>query len=164
MALERPHMGHFGGHEVVLVHVVTPRAEMGTAIDAALEEITAALQAQRVEPASAWYAHHHRRPAETFDFDVCFPVSQPVALSGRLEHAAVPEMEVVRTAYHGGYEGLSSAWPEFHTWIKGKGHKVREEFYEVYAVGPREEPAPEAWHTDLIVPVAEPLAGKEAIV
>lgn len=164
MALERPHMGHFGGNEVVLVHVVTPRAEIGSAMTAAIGEITAALKAQGVEPAGAWYAHHHRRPTDTFDFDVCFPVTQPVALSGRLEHAAVPQMEVVRTAYHGGYEGLPSAWPEFHAWVKGKGHHVREDMFEVYAVGPREEQDPEGWHTDLIMPLAEPLAGKMRIV
>ena len=164
MALERPHMGHFGGHEVVLVHVVTPRAEMGSAIHAALEEISAALQAQGVEPAGAWYAHHHRRPTDTFDFDVCFPVARAVVLSGRLEHADVPLMEVVRTAYHGGYEGLPAAWPEFHTWVEGKGHKVREDVFEVYARGPREEADPDGWHTDLVMPLAEPLAGKERIV
>ena len=164
MAVERPHLGHFGGHEVVLVHVVTPRAEMGAAIHSALEEITAALKAQGVEPAGPWYAHHHRRPTETFDFDVCFPVKEPVALSGRLERAEVPEVEVVRTAYHGGYEGLAPAWQEFHTWVEDRKHEVREEFYEVYAVGPGQEPAAEGWHTELIIPCSVPLTGKGNLV
>ncbi len=163
MPIERPHVGRFGPFDVVLVHVETPRAAIQNAMRAALHEITTALEAQHVAPAGAWFAHHHRRPTDTFSFDVCFPVTQPLALSGNLQHALVPETEVVRTAYHGPYEGLPEAWPEFRSWIHSHGHKTRGDAFEVYSIEPREHPEPEAWQTDLLYPLVQGTAGRERV-
>lgn len=164
MPIERPHTGRLPARQVVYVPVLTPRAEMGQAIHAALTEISGTLQAQSVAPVGPWFAHHHRRPTETFEFAVCFPVSGTVELSGGLKAATLPEEHVVRTAFHGPYEGLPSAWPEFLDWVQKGGYAVRNDFYEVYSVGPREAKEPEAWQTDLILPLAEGEAGKERVV
>ena len=164
MAIERPHLGHFGGMRVVKVHVVTPRADIMQAMHSALEEISEALKTQNVTPAGGWFAHHYRRPTDTFDLDVCFPISEPLQLSGRLELEEIPEMEVIRTAHHGAYESLPNAWPEFLAWNSDHGYKVRADIFERYAVGPRQTQDPEGWHTDLICPLQESLAGKERLV
>lgn len=164
MAIERPHVGRLAAQQVVYVPVVTPRAEMGQAVQAALEEISEVFRAQQMAPAGPWFAHHHRRPTETFDFDVCFPVAGAVALGGRLHSASLPAMDVVRTAYHGPYEGLSSAWGEFIAWIEGQAYAVRKDFFEIYSIGPREAKEPEAWQTDLIFPLMEIESGKERLI
>ena len=164
MPIEQPHLGRWKEQRVVLVHVLTPRAEIQSAMHAALAEISAALEAQGVSPARPWFVHHHRRPTDTFDFDVCFPVATSLALSGRWENAELPEQEVVRTAYHGPYEGLPAAWQEFVAWIEAHGHKTREDAFEVYSRGPREDRDPEAWQTDLLYPLMEGQVIKEQLV
>ena len=164
MSIERPHPGRFGAQSVVFVHVVTPRAEMQAAIHSALTEISAALQVQDVAPSGPWFAHHHKVPTDTFDFDVCFPVKQEVTISGQLQMGAIPETEVVRTAFHGSYDGLPAAWSEFTSWIRTKGYKTREDSFEVYSIGPRETKEPGGWQTDLIAPLVESLGGKEQLV
>ncbi len=163
MPIEKPHLGRFGPFQVVQLHVVTPRATLASAMQAALHQVTTALEAQGTAPAGPWFAHHHRRPTDTFDFDVCFPVAQNIALSGELQHAVVPETVVVRTAYHGPYDGLPAAWPEFVAWIGAHGHETRDDFFEVYSIGPREAEDAEAWQTDLIYPLLEGTADKERI-
>ena len=137
---------------------------MGQAIHSAIVEISRALQAQGVAPAGPWFAHHHRRPTDTFDFNVCFPIASAVALSGRLQTVAMPEQEVVRTAFHGDYDGLPTAWPEFVAWVAAQGYKVRDDFYEVYSIGPRETPEVSGWQTDLILPLQGGEAAKERVV
>lgn len=144
----------FDEQQVLRIHVVSPRAEIQRAMGAAIHEITSALKEQGVTPSGPWFAHHHRRPTETFDFDVCFPVASPVQTSGRLENVAIPATEVVRTVYRGPYEGLVSAWPEFLKQLTAAGYNVRPDVFEVYLVGPAQTQDPEAWETGLNCPLA----------
>ncbi|MDE3104373.1 MAG: GyrI-like domain-containing protein [Acidobacteriota bacterium] len=123
-------------------------------MQAALQEMSAGLQAQGVPPSGAWFAHHHRRPAETFDFDVCFPVATPLAPAGRVECITLPATEVVRTYYRGPYHQLPAAWPEFMQWIESNGIAVRDDIFEVYTVGPQQNPDPAQWQTEFNCPLA----------
>jgi hypothetical protein len=45
------------------------------------------------------------------------PVSAPVTAVGRVYPGERPAIKVVRTVYHGPYEGLGSAWGEFSGWL-----------------------------------------------
>ena len=78
--------------------------------------------------------------------------------------AAHQRLHVVRTAYHGPYERLPQAWPQFLEWIKAHGHTTREDAFEVYSIGPRDNPDPDAWQTDLIYPLASDTAAKERVI
>lgn len=164
MSIETPHMGRFKAQQVVRIHVVTSREGMADAIHSAIAEITTALQLQGVAPCAPWFAFHHRRPTDSFDFDVCFPVSKEIAASGRLENASLPDFEVVRTAYHGPYEGLPTAWPEFHRWVERHHHRITDQAIEQYSRGPRDVADPGAWQTDLMFVLAEGEVSKERLV
>jgi hypothetical protein len=50
---------------------------------------------------------------EAFDFDICVPVSAPVTAVGRVKPGQRPALKIIRTVYHGRYEGLGGAWHEF---------------------------------------------------
>lgn len=59
-------------------------------------------------------------------------------------------MTVVRTLYHGPYEGLAGAWGEYHAWTTAEGHLLREDLFEGYLAGPESGPDPAGWRTELM--------------
>lgn len=127
------------------------RQEMGKV----LQELIQAVKDQNVEITGPWFTHHFRKPTEFFDFEVCVPVASEVKASGRMEPGVWPAMKVVRTIYHGGYEGLPSAWGEFMTWIESNGLKISEEIWERYLVNPNSETDSSKWQTELNRPISE---------
>jgi effector-binding domain-containing protein len=66
-----------------------------------------------------------------------------------------PALKVVRTVYHGPYEGLDGAWQEFSARTKANGHKTAGDLYECYLVGPESSPDPANWRTELSRPLIE---------
>jgi effector-binding domain-containing protein len=92
---------------------------------------------------------------EAFDFDICVPVSAPVTAVGRVKPGQRPAVKVVRTVYHGPYEGLGGAWHEFAGWVEANGYKTAGDLYECYVVGPESTPDPAGWRTELSRPVIE---------
>jgi effector-binding domain-containing protein len=114
-----------------------------------LAELKAAVAAQNVAVTGPWFTHHHRDPGEVFDFEICLPVAAPVAPANRMKPGQWPAMNIVQTTYHGGYEGLGSAWGEFIGMIRSAGHKTADGLYETYAVGPEMSTDPAAWRTVL---------------
>ena len=87
------------------------------------------------------------------DFDISIPVSAPVTAVGRVTRGQRPK--VLRTVYHGPYEGLGEAWHMFGRWAQANGYKVASDLYECYVVGPESSPNPADWRTELSRPVIE---------
>lgn len=154
MPLETPIRAKSPKQHIAYIHVVTPREEMQQAIHSALHELSTALKSQSIRPLGPWFAHHHRPPTETFDFDACFPVDEPLAPSGRIQNGELAAADVIRAKYRGGYEGLPQAWLEFRKWVTDNGHQTRGDAWEVYSIGPQQGRAPEEWETELNYPLA----------
>lgn len=142
------------GQKVAFIHVTVPRAEIAQAMHAGLEELSAALKSQGVAPTGPWFTHHLRRPTETFDYRICFPVDEDMKSEGRVEIGALEPSMVVRTVYTGSYSGLPAAWGEFVAWIETNKLETREDLWERYLVGPESSPRPEEWRTELNRPLA----------
>lgn len=121
------------------------RQEMGKL----LQELIQSVKAQHIDITGPWFTHHFRRPEEFFDFEVCVPVASEVKASGRMEPGVWPAMKVVRTVYHGGYEGLVPAWGEFMAWIASNDLKISEEIWERYLINPESESDSSKWQTEL---------------
>lgn len=155
MLIETPQKTTFAPVRVARLHVVTPRDKIQQAMQQAIHEVTTLLREQGVTPAGPWFAHHHRKPTDTFDFDVCFPISQAIRPVGRVESGDIPATEVLRTVYRGPYDKLHLAWPEFVEWIEMNGYKTRQDAFEVYSVGPKEQPDPANWRTEMNYPLAQ---------
>ena len=139
---------------VAYVHVTVPRAEVMPAMHAGLEELGEVLKAQNVEPTGPWFTHHIRRPHETFDFRICFPVDEVVEHTGRVYLGELEAVQVARTVYSGSYAGLSAAWGEFMAWLEANDYETREDLWERYVVGPDTSARPEEWRTELNRPLA----------
>src|SRR5262249_60807271 len=113
----------------------------------------ATLAAQGIHPAGRWLTHHTRRPTDVFDFDICVPVTTPVAPAGRVKPGVLPAATVARTVYHGPYEGLAAGWGELMAWIEANGHTPREDLWEIYDVGPESGSDSSMWRTELNRPL-----------
>lgn len=57
-------------------------------------------------------------------------MADPVTEVGRVESGELPAATVVRTVYHGPYEGLPDAWGELDAWMKEQGHTQAPDLWE----------------------------------
>jgi effector-binding domain-containing protein len=138
---------------VALLHLETPRSKMQQVMGPAIGEVMAAVKAQGIGPAGPWFAHHLKMTPDTFDLDICVPVSSPISAVGRVKPWQRPALKVVRTLYYGGYEGLAGAWHEFGKWTEAHGYKTGGDLYECYVVGPEATSDSADWRTELSRPV-----------
>jgi len=152
--ISTPEIVESPAQKIAFLHVTVSRAEIMTAMHAGLDELGTALKAQGIGPTGPWFTHHSRRPNETFDFRICFPVGEDVKPEGRVESGKLEATKVLRTVYSGDYTGLPSAWGEFMEWIDSHNYNTREDLWERYVVGPDTSARPEEWRTELNRPLA----------
>ncbi len=138
-----------------VIHLTIPRSEIRSAMGPGLAEVMAAAKDQGVGPAGPWFTHHRNMNPATFDFEICVPVTAPVAPVGRVKPAIFPAVRVARTIYCGDYGRLAEAWGEFKAWIAANGHSAGPDLYECYAVGPESSPNPADWRTQLSQPLID---------
>lgn len=131
------------------LHLTVAREQIQQAMGPAVREVYAAVAAQGLTPAGAWFTHHFRRPNTTFDFEVCVPVGTRMEEAGRVTGKIWPAMTVVRIEYQGGYEGLRAAWGEFVAWTERQGLTMGPDLWEVYLVGPESSDNPDDWRTEM---------------
>lgn len=151
--IEAPQIVQTEAQLTAFIHVTIPRAEIGSALDSCLHELLDALRAQAIAPTGAWFTHHLRRPSDTFDFEVCFPVGAPVTPAGRVQPGELRAAQVAQTVYHGPYEGLSAAWGELFSWIEAGGHTQAEDLWERPLCGPESGLEPASFRTELNRPL-----------
>lgn len=151
--IETPQVSHTEERITAVIHLVVSREDIDKGMDPAIQEVLSALGAQGIAPAGPCFSFHFRRPTDTFDFDVGFPVATAPAPAGRVKPGRLPAARVARTVYHGGYEGLGAAWGEFMSWVEKQGLKARGCPWESYVAGPESGSDPAQWRTELILPL-----------
>jgi effector-binding domain-containing protein len=152
--IETPHVTTSEPQHIAFIPLVVPSSEIMNVMGPGISEIYAVVIDQGIRPVGPWFTHHNRRPTETFDFKICVPVVSPVTPEDRVQPGELPARKVLRTVYHGPYEGLGTAWGEFHEWILANGYEVAEDLWEIYTVGPESETDPAKWRTELNKPLA----------
>ncbi|HEX3681870.1 MAG TPA: GyrI-like domain-containing protein [Bryobacteraceae bacterium] len=154
--IETPQVIQTAAHLAAIIHLTIARSEVQTVMGPAISEVMAAVMAQGLEPAGPWFTHHLKMDPEKFDFQVCVPISTPVAAVGRVVCATMPGARVARTIHQGPYDGtdgLAAAWSEFGKWIATNGHVTGPDLYECYLTGPESGSGPEDWRTELSRPL-----------
>ena len=136
-----------------VVRLTVPRTEIQTVMGPAIQEVLAAVAAQRLQPTGPIFSRHLRMDPDVFDFEVGVPVKLPVTPTGRVIASALPAVRAARTEYHGGYEGLGAAWGEFETWMQSHGHAAASGLWESYVTGPESGQTPDHWRTELTRPL-----------
>lgn len=145
--IEPPRIVEIPAQATAVIHLVVPAAEIRQVMGPGISEVLAAVAAQGLPAAGAWFTHHFRRPAATFDFEVGIPVAGTIRPTGRVRPAHLPAVRAARTTYLGDYDGLAGAWAAFATWIVEQGHEPATEMWEHYALGPESGQPADAWRT-----------------
>lgn len=131
------------------IRLTIPCQDMGTHMDPAIQEIIKAITGQGINITGPMFSYHHRRPSDTFDFEIGFPVAQAIKPEGRVINSKLPAVKVVRSVYKGPYDGLAQAWAAVQDWVREKGHGGTGKFWESYLNNPDEEKDPKDYRTEL---------------
>ena len=131
------------------IHLVISGHDMPKYMDPAIKEIIQVLADQGMQPAGPMFSYHHRRPSDTFDFEIGFPVSRAIKPEGRVINSKLPAVKVVRSVYQGPYEGLAQAWPALQEWVRDNGQGETGRFWERYLNNPDEVKSPSEYRTEL---------------
>jgi effector-binding domain-containing protein len=151
--LDTPHITQTTTRLTAVIHFTIPREEIQDVMGPGIAELMATVAAQGITPTGPWFDHHLTMAEDTWDFEICVPVSAPVVAAGRVRPSKWPAMKVARTVYRGAYEGLADAWGEFLDWITANGHTVAPDLYQCYVAGPESSPDPANWRTELTKPL-----------
>ncbi len=131
------------------IHLVVPGREMPKYMDPAIREIIQVLADQGLQPMGPMFSYHHRRPSDTFDFEIGFPVQQRIEEKGRVKNGALPAERVARSVYQGPYEGLAEAWPTLTAWVREQKLPETGRFFERYLNNPDEVEDANDYRTEL---------------
>jgi len=151
--IDAPEVVRTEAQRVAILRLVIPKAEIREHMGRGIEEVLGVVTAQGIGPTGPLLTRHHRIAADVWDFDIGVPVSAAVTPTGRVVGGELPAATVVRTTYHGAYEGLPGGWGELETWIKANGHQPSGELWERYVVGPESTKDPADWRTELNRPL-----------
>jgi effector-binding domain-containing protein len=152
--IDTPQIINSAAQPAAVIRVTIPKDQIRQVMGPAIQEVLATAAAQGIGPAGPVFSRHFRFDPEVWDFEVGVPVRGPVSPAGRVRAGELPEAKVLRTVYHGGYEGLGGGWVEFETWIKANGHATRGDFWERYLTDPASNPDPATYQTELNRPLA----------
>ncbi len=153
--IETPQILRTAGQLTALIHITVPRQDIQKVMGPGLSELGAVLKTQGIAPTGPWFTHHLRRPTDSFDFEICFPVAAHIVPAGRVTAGQLAARTVARTIYHGGYEGLGAGWGELHAWIAAEKHTAATDLWECYLVGPDSSSDPATWRTELNQPLID---------
>ena len=132
-----------------VIHMVIPGRDMPKYMDPAIQEVIKAITGQGHQITGPLFSYHHRRPSDTFDFEIGFPISKAIKSEGRVVNSTLPAATVVRGVYQGPYEGLAQAWPTLQDSVRKNGHGETGRFWESYLNNPNEVKGPSEYRTEL---------------
>ena len=151
--MDTPQIIHTNPQLTAVIHLTIPKDQIRHVMLPGLKELMSTLGAQGIKPSGPWFDHHFTIDDDSWDFEICVPVSVPVAAAGRVHSSQWPAMKVARTVHYGDYEGLFEAWDEFLAWIDKHGHTPAQDQYQCYVAGPEFSSDPTQWRTELFKPI-----------
>ncbi|MFF0342807.1 MerR family transcriptional regulator [Kribbella sp. NPDC004875] len=83
---------------------------------------------------------------------VYYPVADPPA-RGRVRPADLPAVELAATVHHGPHDDIDVTYGELATWVHEHTLTVAGPVQETYFAGPRDNPDPQTWRTEIAWPV-----------
>ena len=151
--LDKPYVTLTEEQLTAVVHLRVSRDEIKDVMDVAIQEVLSALAAEGVKPTGPCFSFHFKRPTDTFDFEVGFPVGSAVVPRGRVKMSTLPAGMVACKVYRGPYEGLGAAWGQLFAWMESERLSGKGSLWESYVSGPESTPDPQNWRTELNCPL-----------
>jgi DNA-binding transcriptional MerR regulator len=79
-------------------------------------------------------------------------VTEPPS-SGRVGPVALPPVELATTVHHGPHDGIDVTYGRLGRWVVEHALAVDGPIYETYLLGPRDNPTPGSWRTEIGWPI-----------
>ncbi len=130
--IDKPKIVRTEAQPAAVIHVTVAKDKIREVMGPGLKELRDTLAAQGIEPTGPWFTHHLMLDPSQWDFEIGLPIAASIKPQGRVKPGELPALTAARTVYHGGYEGLGTAWGELMSWIKAKGHVATSSLWEVY--------------------------------
>jgi effector-binding domain-containing protein len=151
--IETPTIVETQARPAAVIRFTIPKDEIHVVMGPAFAELYSTIITQGIGPAGPAFSRHFKWDPDEFDFEVGVPVSAPVTPTGRVTAGELPGGRVVRTVYHGGYEGLGAGWGEFMERVREMDVNTLGPFREVYTVGPESGLDETGFRTELSVDI-----------
>ncbi|MBP8823825.1 MAG: GyrI-like domain-containing protein [Flavobacteriales bacterium] len=132
-----------------VIPLVIAGRDMPKYMDLAIQEVIKAITGQGIKITGPMFSYHHRRPSDTFDFEIGFPVAKAIKEEGRVINSKLPSVKVVRSVYQGPYEDMAQAWGAVQQWVRRNGHGETGRSWESYMNNPDEVKDPKDYRTEL---------------
>jgi len=132
-----------------VIPLLIPCQDMGKYMDPAIQEVIKAITGQGIAIAGPMFSYHKRRPSDSFDFEIGFPVSKAIKAEGRVINGKLPAVKVVRSVHQGPYDNMGQAWGALQKWVREQGYGETGRFWESYLNNPDEVKDPKDYLTEL---------------
>jgi DNA-binding transcriptional MerR regulator len=86
------------------------------------------------------------------DVLVYYPAAAPPA-AGRVAPVVLPPVELATAVHHGPHDDIDVTYGRLGAWVVEHALAVDGPIYETYLVGPRDDPEPGAWRTEIGWPI-----------
>ncbi|HEX9376757.1 MAG TPA: GyrI-like domain-containing protein [Actinomycetota bacterium] len=140
---------------VATIRITTSRTGIGAAFDDLLPEVDAEIVNAGTRPAGPPFAIFHTYGDDEVDMEVGFPLDGPIPTSGRVIGRELAATLAAVTWHHGHYDSLGEAHGAVGAWLKQEGRAATGPPWEVYWSGPRDDPAPATWRTEVGYPIGD---------
>jgi effector-binding domain-containing protein len=137
---------------VATIRLTTTPDKLGDAFRDLLPEVDAEILEAGSRPAGPPFALYHAYHDDSVDLEAGFPLEQPVATSGRVIGRELQATFAAVAWHHGSYDGIGAAHRAVESWMQAEGKEASGPPWEVYWTGPRDDPEPANWVTEVGYP------------
>jgi effector-binding domain-containing protein len=113
--------------------------------------VSAALEAQSIQPAGPPFALYRGMPTEMVDVEAGFPVSTTVAAVNGVRAGILPACRAVQSMHIGTYDTLGTTYEAVKERMSEEGWEASEDMWEYYLSDQSTDPA--TWRTLVVWPV-----------
>ncbi len=131
-----------------------PAHHAGTAVVEAFGEVGRYLKEVGGRPVGETFARFNRTGDKVIDVEVGFTVLELLPPAGPVQASELPAGEAVTTIHQGPYERLPEAVAALQEWMRAHERTAAGPFWEVYLNGPPDVTEPEAYETEVVMPLA----------
>jgi effector-binding domain-containing protein len=142
------------GQRAAAVHAEVPIEELRTVFDRGVADVVRVAAAQGVAITGPPFGFYPRKPTDTVEVVVGFPVSAPVTPDSDVIPFELPAGRVVTGIHVGPYEDLEASYRKLTGWVAAQGLSLADHMWESYLTDPRAEPDPATWQTRITCPLA----------
>ena len=139
--------------DTAVVAVTSPLDGISESMGKAFEKTFHALGDAGVGPAGPPFARYFNME-EPFEYEAGVTVSTPFAGSDEVKPGEIGGVEAAVGMHIGPYDTLEQTYTAMMEWITRQGRTVAGPMWETYLTDPDTEPDPQAWRTEVFIPVA----------